>query len=89
MDAAARECGYLKTLPPFLTEDDIDDVPDDNVLLLITGSQGLPLFTGDRYIPIDGDWNQVGQDAAPASSSAARARPLSSAAMALAAYALV
>jgi ribonuclease J len=40
MDAAARECGYLKTLPPFLTEDDIDDVPDDNILLLITGSQG-------------------------------------------------
>ena len=40
MDAAARECGYLKTLPPFLTEDDIDDVPDDNILMLITGSQG-------------------------------------------------
>jgi ribonuclease J len=40
MDAAARECGYLKTLPPFLTEDDIDDVPDDSILLLITGSQG-------------------------------------------------
>ncbi len=40
MDAAARECGYLTTLPPFLTEDDIDDVPDDNILLLITGSQG-------------------------------------------------
>jgi ribonuclease J len=40
MDTAARECGYLKTLPPFLTEDDIDDVPDDNILLLITGSQG-------------------------------------------------
>jgi ribonuclease J len=40
MDAAARECGYMKTLPPFLTEDDIDDVPDDNILLLITGSQG-------------------------------------------------
>jgi ribonuclease J len=40
MDAAARECGYLKSLPPFLTEDDIDDVPDDNILLLITGSQG-------------------------------------------------
>ena len=40
MDAAARECGYLKTLPPFLTEDDIDDVPDDNLLMLITGSQG-------------------------------------------------
>ncbi|WP_428541519.1 ribonuclease J [Rhodopila sp.] len=40
MDAAARECGYLKTLPPFLSEDDIDDVADDNILLLITGSQG-------------------------------------------------
>ena len=40
MDAAARECGYLKTLPPFLTEDDIEDVPDDNILMLITGSQG-------------------------------------------------
>jgi len=40
MDAAARECGYLKTLPPFLTEDDVDDVSDDNILLLITGSQG-------------------------------------------------
>ena len=42
MDAAARECGYLKTLPPFLTEDDIDDIPDDNILMLITGSQGEP-----------------------------------------------
>jgi ribonuclease J len=42
MDAAARECGYLKGLPPFLTEDDIDDVPDDNLLLLVTGSQGEP-----------------------------------------------
>ena len=40
MDAAARECGYLKSLPPFLTEDDIDDVPDDNILILVTGSQG-------------------------------------------------
>ncbi len=40
MDAAARECGYLTTLPPFLGEDDIDDVADDNILLLITGSQG-------------------------------------------------
>ncbi|MDR3532976.1 MAG: ribonuclease J [Rhodopila sp.] len=42
MDAAARECGYLKSLPPFLTEDDIDDVPDDNLLMLVTGSQGEP-----------------------------------------------
>ena len=40
IDAAARECGYLKTLPPFLREDDVDDLPDENVLILITGSQG-------------------------------------------------
>ena len=42
LDAAARECGYLKGIPPFLGEDDIDDVPDDNLLILITGSQGEP-----------------------------------------------
>ncbi len=40
IDAAARECGYFKTLPPFLREDDVDDLPDDNVLIMITGSQG-------------------------------------------------
>ncbi len=40
MDAAARECGYLKGVPPFLGEDDLADIPDDNVLILVTGSQG-------------------------------------------------
>ena len=40
VDAAARECGYLKNLPPFLREDDVDDLADDNVLIMITGSQG-------------------------------------------------
>src|SRR6202034_2721588 len=48
MDAAARECGYLSHLPPFLTEDDIDDVPDDNLLALITGSQGEAKCTLSR-----------------------------------------
>ncbi len=42
IDAAARECGYLTDLPRFLREDDIDDVPDDNLLMLISGSQGEP-----------------------------------------------
>jgi ribonuclease J len=42
LDAAAREAGYLKSLPEFLPEDRLDDVPDDNVLILITGSQGEP-----------------------------------------------
>ena len=42
MDAAARECGYLKGLPPFLGEDDVDDIADDNLAILVTGSQGEP-----------------------------------------------
>ena len=42
LDAAARECGYLRGIPPFLSEDDVDDVADDNLLILITGSQGEP-----------------------------------------------
>jgi ribonuclease J len=40
LDAAARECGYLAGIPPFIPEDRADDVPDDNLLILITGSQG-------------------------------------------------
>ncbi len=40
MDAAARECGYLKGLPPFLTEDDVDDISDDRLVIICTGSQG-------------------------------------------------
>jgi ribonuclease J len=40
LDAAARETGYLKSLPEFISEDRAEDVPDDNLLILITGSQG-------------------------------------------------
>ncbi len=42
LEAAARECGYLKGLPPFIGEDDANDVSDDNLLILVTGSQGEP-----------------------------------------------
>ncbi len=42
IESAARECGYLKSVPEFLGEDDVDDVPDDNILILVTGSQGEP-----------------------------------------------
>ncbi len=42
LEAAARECGYLKGIAPFLTEDDVADIPDENLLILITGSQGEP-----------------------------------------------
>jgi len=41
-EAAARECGYLRDLPPFLTEDQAGDVPDSKLVLICTGSQGEP-----------------------------------------------
>ncbi|MBU8538089.1 ribonuclease J [Falsiroseomonas tokyonensis] len=41
-DASARECGYLRSIPPFLSEDDAEDVPDDKLLVICTGSQGEP-----------------------------------------------
>nr|WP_256123662.1 ribonuclease J [Endobacter medicaginis] len=42
MTAAARECGYLANVREFIREDDIEDMPDDNLLIIITGSQGEP-----------------------------------------------
>ncbi len=42
LDAAARECGYLRTVPEFLSEEEAGDVPDNNLLILVTGSQGEP-----------------------------------------------
>ena len=42
LEAAARETGYLSTIPQFVSEDGANDVPDDNLLILITGSQGEP-----------------------------------------------
>jgi ribonuclease J len=40
IEAAARECGYLAGIPPFLNEDAAADIPDDNLLLILSGSQG-------------------------------------------------
>ncbi|HEV7456908.1 MAG TPA: ribonuclease J [Roseococcus sp.] len=37
---AARECGYLDAVPDFLSEEEADSLPDDNLLLICTGSQG-------------------------------------------------
>ncbi|MDZ4736366.1 MAG: ribonuclease J [Rhodospirillaceae bacterium] len=42
MEEAARETGYLKNLPPFVDEHDLDFLPRDSVLMLCTGSQGEP-----------------------------------------------
>lgn len=40
--AAAQEAGYLKNVPDFVPEEEIGSIPDDNLLLLVTGSQGEP-----------------------------------------------
>ncbi len=42
LDAAARETGYFKGLPEFVPESDAGSIPDDNLLMLVTGSQGEP-----------------------------------------------
>ncbi len=42
LDAAARECGYFRGVPEFVPEDDAGSIPDDNLLILVTGSQGEP-----------------------------------------------
>lgn len=40
MVAAARDCGYLKDVPPFVPEEDMGYLPDDKVIMIVTGSQG-------------------------------------------------
>ena len=39
---AACDTGYLKHLPPMVEEEDVGYLPKDEVLLLVTGSQGEP-----------------------------------------------
>ncbi len=40
--AAAQESGYLLDAPDFIPEKAIGSIPDDNLLLVVTGSQGEP-----------------------------------------------
>ena len=40
MVACAHECGYLNDIPDFLNEHDLDKISDDNLVLVVTGSQG-------------------------------------------------
>jgi ribonuclease J len=40
--AAAQEAGYLPDIPDFVPEEDLGTIPDDHLLLLVTGSQGEP-----------------------------------------------
>ena len=41
-EAAARECGYLRGLQPFVSEEEAGFLPDDQLLIICTGSQGEP-----------------------------------------------
>ena len=40
MIACAYECGMLDDIPPFLDEHEYVQLPDDNLVLIVTGSQG-------------------------------------------------
>jgi ribonuclease J len=40
MAAAANDCGYLRDVPNFVPEDDLGYLPDDKVVMIVTGSQG-------------------------------------------------
>ncbi len=42
MVGAARDCGYLDDVPDFLEAEDTDSLPDERVVLIVTGSQGEP-----------------------------------------------
>ncbi len=42
LETAARDCGYLDQVPMFLSEQDAEHIPDDNLLMIVTGSQGEP-----------------------------------------------
>jgi ribonuclease J len=42
IEHAARETGYLKDTPPFLTDEEAAYLPRDKILLVCTGSQGEP-----------------------------------------------
>ncbi len=42
MAAAARNCGLLDGLPDFIDADNIKDIPADNLVIAVTGSQGEP-----------------------------------------------
>lgn len=40
MVGAAMECGYLRDVPEFIDDRDMDRIKDENLIILMTGSQG-------------------------------------------------
>jgi ribonuclease J len=58
MMSAAQACGYLRDMPPLLDERAIAELPRDEVMLLVTGSQGearaaLARIARDEHSEID------------------------------------
>jgi ribonuclease J len=58
---AAQETGYLKDLPPFIADSEVNYLPRNEVLLLCTGSQGEPRSALSRIA--DDDHPEVTLDA--------------------------
>ena len=50
-DAAARDCGYLVGIEPFVSEEEAGFIPDDNLLIICTGRQGEPRSALVRSAP--------------------------------------
>ena len=42
LSIAARECGYLQGIPPFLPIEAAENISDDKILIIAAGSQGEP-----------------------------------------------
>lgn len=40
MVGAARDCGYMDNVAPFVTEEDVGYIPDEKIIMVVTGSQG-------------------------------------------------
>jgi ribonuclease J len=57
MTSSARDCGYLKDLPDFISEEDLYMLPADQTLLIVTGSQGETQAALGRIAR--GDWRNI------------------------------
>jgi ribonuclease J len=54
MIGSAKNCGYLKDIPDFVSEDDMAYVPRHKQVFIVTGSQGEPMAAMARLAK--GDW---------------------------------
>lgn len=61
MQEAARETGYLKGIPPFLTDEAASKLPPEKVLLICTGSQGEPRAALARIARQDHNHIELGE----------------------------